>query len=404
MMKQVTNSYIFSATLLLMLLVACDTLFTEAPPPEDVFDGPLEGLSPELAAMFARGDENFERVFTPATGLGPIFNQPGCETCHPGDGRGGIAQALVRFSRGADLVPDEGGPQLQDHAIMGVTPEALPPGVDTSRRTAPPVFGIGLIEAIPASTIIALADSVDMNSDGISGRVNWVSAASFVPATEIGGGSGLQVGRFGRKANVSSLLEQVTTAYQQDMGITSDFIPDEPLNAQGGGAGVGDVVADPEIPATVVNETAMYVRLLAPPGRSTNTEQVRRGEQLFASVGCVGCHVPTLQTGLHAIPQLSDRPVNLYSDLLLHDMGPELADNRPDGSASGTEWRTAPLWGTRLVRDFLGGEAFFLHDGRASTLDQAIRLHGGEASAARAAYLSLPESDRAALIAFLESL
>lgn len=403
-MKPWLMGAVMATTLGLLAGMGCDTLFTEEPPVGESFDAPLDGLSDELARMFARGDENFERVFAVAEGLGPIFNQPGCESCHPGDGRGGGDQTLIRFSMGSDLVPHLGGPQLQDKAIPGVTPESLPPGADSSTRLPPPVFGVGFIEAIPAATIAALADSTDANADSISGRVNWILAADFVPSIEVGGGPGFQVGRFGRKANVSSLLQQVVEAYHQDMGITNDFLPAENLNAQGGGLGVGDEVADPEIPATTINETTMYVRLLAPPARGQRTAQVTQGEQAFLSLGCGGCHVPTLMTGPSPIPQLAFKPVALYSDLLLHDMGPDLADNRPDGSATGTEWKTAPLWGTRLVEEFLGGAAFYLHDGRAHSLDEAIRLHGGEALTIRQAYEQLNTSGRESLLAFLRSL
>jgi CxxC motif-containing protein (DUF1111 family) len=388
----------------LLALVACDRLLTESPDSGEVFDGPIDGLSDELNRMFVRGDENFGKVFSAANGLGPIFNQPGCESCHPGDGRGTPAQALIRFSVGSDLVHRLGGPQLQDKAIAGATPETLPDGVDTSSRLPPPVFGMGFIEAIPATTIISLADSLDTDGDGISGRVNWVRPADFVPENEIGGGSSLQVGRFGRKASVAALIEQVVAAYHQDVGITSDFLPFENVNIQAGGTGVGDAVPDPEIASHIVNETTMYVRLLAPPARGPSNQKVENGASLFNQIGCASCHVPSLTTGPHPIPQLSNVDVALYSDLLLHDMGPALADNRPDGSATGTEWRTAPLWGTRLVPKFLNGEAFYLHDGRATSIDQAIRYHDGEAALARSRFENLAEDEREALISFVESL
>jgi CxxC motif-containing protein (DUF1111 family) len=134
------------------------------------------------------------------------------------------------------------------------------------------------------------------------------------------------------------------------------------------------------------------------------TDAVRRGDDTFASIGCVGCHVPSLQTGDHEIAQLSQQTASLYSDLLLHDMGPGLADNREDGMADGTEWRTAPLWGTRLVPDFLGGLEFYLHDGRATSLDQAILAHGGEAQTSRNRYAELDVADQRDLVAFLKSL
>lgn len=387
-----------------LLLTSCDTIMTDQPTAGDEMDSPLDDLSTELTLMFVAGDENFGRVFTVDEGLGPIFNNTACGSCHSGDGRATPAQALIRFSQGSDLILELGGPQLQDKAIPGVTPETLPPGVQTSKRLPPPVFGVGLIENIPEATILAYADSNDQDNDGISGRPNFIYAAGYVPESEVGGGSGLHVGRFGRKANVSSLIQQVVEAYRQDMGITSDFDPIENPNPQTHGVAIGDRVPDPEISAAEVLQTVMYIRLLKPPARGEVTTQVSRGEQSFLNSDCAKCHVPTMKTGPNAIGPLNEVDAQLYSDLLLHDMGPVLADNRPDGDANGSEWKTAPLWGTRIVRDFLGGNAFFLHDGRATSLDQAIRLHGGEAENAKNAYLNLSEEDRKALIAFLESL
>ena len=266
----------------------------------------------------------------------------------------------------------------QEHfAIPGVTAEVLPAGALVSRRTAPPVFGVGLIESIPEATILANADPGDADGDGISGRPNMITAADFVPATEVGGGPGFHVGRFGLKANNPSLIEQSVSAYLEDMGITSDFAPEEIVHPLGNGVSIGDNVPDPEIPASTVQQTVMYIRLLAPPARGPITSQVQQGEGIFGSIGCAKCHTPTMKTGPHVIPQLSNVDVNLYSDLLLHDMGPTLADNRPDKQATGTEWKTRPLWGLRLVSEFLGGQAFYLHDSRATTLSEAITLHGG---------------------------
>jgi CxxC motif-containing protein (DUF1111 family) len=383
--------------------MTCDKLLTSAPERGETLDGTLD-VSPSLNASFARGDEQFERVFTIADGLGPIFNQPSCETCHPGDGRGSPSTTLTRFSVDGDPVPRLGGGQLQDKAIPGVSPEVLPPGVQTSVRMPPPVFGMGLLEGIPVETLIALSDPEDSDGDNISGRINWVQAADFVPRGVIGGGNGQSVGRFGRKANVSSLLEQVVSAYREDMGITTDFAPEEVLHPQAGDMTIGDAVPDPEVPASEVNDVIMYVRLLAPPNRGASTEAVRRGDALFAEIGCAACHVPTLSTGSHPIAALDRVDVNLYSDLLLHDMGFELADGRSDGTANGFEWRTPPLWGLRLAADALGGTAFFLHDGRTSDLAEAIRLHGGEAEGVRNRFLGLSEAQRQDLIAFLMSL
>ena len=382
----------------------CGTLMTTAPDPADVMNGPLDGLTAQELAAFAAGDAQFEKPFAIAEGLGPIFNNVACAACHSGDGRGRPDNVLTRFSLGGDLVPHLGGPQLQERAIPGAQAEKLPAGVEVSRRLPPPVFGAGLIEAIPVDSILANADPSDANGDGISGRPNWVTAAEFVPAHETGGGPGLQLGRFSRKAQVSSLLEQTVSAYAEDMGITTDFRAVEnfdPLASPANAA--ADRVADPELPAADVLAVVNYLRLLAPPAPGPTTASRERGRIVFGSAGCASCHVPVLRTGPSAIRAIADCQVALYSDLLLHDMGDGLADYRSDGSADGREWRTTPLWGLRVMRGFLNGEAFLLHDGRARSVDEAIRLHGGEALGARDAFMALPSVDRAALLDFVGS-
>ena len=234
---------------------------------------------------------------------------------------------------------------------------------------------MGLMEAIPESTILALADSADRNRDGISGRPNWVHAGEFVPGREPGGGAGLKIGRFGRKAQNSSILQQVAEAYLQDIGITSDFLPVENRNPR---ASVPvealDHVADPEIPAATVLAVVHYMRALTPPTPGIETPLTSQGAGLFTTANCASCHVPSLQTGASVIPALSNRPARLYSDLLLHDMGDVLADGRPDGSATGREWRTAPLWGLRLMSRFLDGRVLLMHDGRAHSIEEAIQI------------------------------
>ena len=366
------------------------------------FEAPLDGLPPELQRVFALGEESFAREFIPADGLGPIFNNTSCLVCHPGNGRGTPDLALIRFSLGLDLIMSMGGPQFQDKAIPGVPLEILPDGVDKSTRLPPPVFGLGLIEAIPVETILSHADPDDEDGDGISGRPNWVEAPDFVPVDEVGGGPGRQLGRFGRKASVSSLVQQNANAYHQDIGVTSGFIAVENPHPQTGLD--WDTVPDPEIPQSEVIETVMFVRLLAPPPRGEITDQVLLGERHFEAIGCAKCHVPTMHTGPSPIDALNRVAAHLYSDLLLHDMGEELADNRPDVTANGREWRTPPLWGTRLVAEVLGGTPFFLHDGRATTLEAAIRAHGGEAQLAKEEFIRLSDAGRQAVIAFLESL
>ncbi|HVE77397.1 MAG TPA: di-heme oxidoredictase family protein [Gemmatimonadaceae bacterium] len=385
--------------------LACGELFTEPPLDGDVFDAPVPGLTAAEMAAFARGDAEFSRRFAPNTGLGPIFNNTSCFSCHSGDGRGRLDNSLQRVgSAGDDFLGHLGGPQIQDKAIPGAEFERVPEGVAVSLRLPPPVFGVGLIEAIPASAILANADPDDADGDGISGRPNLVTSPDFVPATEPGGGSGQHLGRFGRKAQVSGLLQQVLEAYLQDIGVTSDFLPLENRNPLSSvPIEAADPVADPEIPASVVQATVHYIRTLAPPAPGAMTPRREEGRQLFTTVGCASCHLPTLRTGEHPIRALANQDVTLYSDLLLHDMGDALADNRPDGGATGREWRTTPLWGLRLMRQFLNGQAFLLHDGRAGSVEEAILLHGGEAQRARDAFAALTPEQRAALLDFVES-
>lgn len=395
---------LFAAIMGVAVSLGCEKILTGAPDAGDVLDAPLPGISRELQIMFNRGDANFDETFTVRTGLGPLFNHSSCAGCHPGDGRGPSGVTFFRFTETGGDPLRNGEPQLQQFAIPGIPPESLPAGALTSPRAAPPVFGVGLIEGIPEATIVSHADPFDADADGISGRVNYVPAAPFVPDTEVGGGPGLHVGRFGLKANNASILEQTVGAYLQDVGVTSEFSPVEIAHPSGNGHALGDDVADPEISAATVLQTVMYLRLLAPPARGRITTEVSLGNQVFDDIGCAKCHIPIMRTGPNVIPPLSNVDVNLYSDLLLHDMGPELADNRPDRMATGTEWKTRPLWGLRLVPEFLGGQPFYLHDARTSDLREAIVLHGGEAEVSRNAFIGLTETEKAALIAFLNTL
>jgi CxxC motif-containing protein (DUF1111 family) len=405
MAMRLPRSRFGALAVLAVLGVACADLLTSAPEPGDLFDAPLDGLSPTEQAAFARGDREFARRFAPASGLGPIFNDVACASCHSGDGRGRLGNALSRIGDpGNDMLRSLGGPQIQHRAIAGAEPESVPTGVPVSLRLPPPVFGAGLIEAIPDQTILALADPDDLDGDGISGRPNLVTPAAYVPGSVLGPGTGPRLGRFGRKAQVATLLEQTVEAYLQDIGITTDFLPVEnrnPRSSHGGDA--ADLAADPELPASAVSAVVTYLRLLAPPAPAPDSPGIQRGRELFSQVGCAACHVPTLRTGPSATPSLADRDVTLYSDLLLHDMGDALADHRPDAGASGREWRTAPLWGLRLMRQFLNGDAFLLHDGRARTVEEAILLHGGEALGSRQRFTALPDADRRAMLEFVGS-
>ena len=388
-----------------MAPAACGELLTEPVSDRDLLDAPIEGLSGAELTLFLRGDAEFGRRFAPVDGLGPIFNNVSCISCHSGDGRGRPNNVLFRIGQEADgFLAELGGPQIQDKAIPGAEAELLPAGVAVSVRLPPPVFGVGLIEAIPESAILANVDSLDTNADGISGRPNWTYGAEYVTTDERGGGPGLRLGRFGRKAQTPTLLQQTVEAYHQDMGITSEFRLAENRNPLSSvQAFAADLAADPEISTATVQAVVHYIRTLAAPPPGASTPQRDAGRALFTTTGCASCHVPSFTTGPHPIAALSNRTVELYSDLLLHDMGDVLADNRPDGAASGREWRTTPLWGLRLMRRFLNGDAFLMHDGRARSVEAAILLHGGEAAHARNAFAALTAPQRMSLLDFVES-
>ncbi|MCA9671517.1 MAG: thiol oxidoreductase [Myxococcales bacterium] len=399
---------------LALALAGCGTLFSDAPDEDAILDGPIAGLSRTQLETFFAGDDRFSERFTAATGLGPVFNERSCASCHPGDGRGHPSTNLTRFGRGDPDDPPRfdnllalGGPQLQDRAVPGYVPEVLPrEATGISVRGGPIVVGLGLIEAIPDTAILANADPDDRDGDGISGRANYVAVPEFFTPLydhhEIIGGKAL--GRFGRKATAITLFDQTVGAYHADMGLTTDAISRDVYNPLVGGPS-GDAAPDPEVSSDVVASVVFYLRTLRPPEQQNSGDaEVQRGATLFTQVGCAKCHVPELRSGSSPIAALSDKPVRLYSDLLLHDMGPALADNYPEGDANGREWRTTPLWGLGRVPNVLGGQAFYLHDGRARTLVEAIEAHGGEAESAKRAAFALGADDREALLSFLRSL
>jgi CxxC motif-containing protein (DUF1111 family) len=400
----------FFCLLFLLALAGCSDLLTEAPESNEVFDGFVDGLTSAQIHAHAAGDEAFSELFTPKTGLGPVFNQTSCESCHPGDGRAHPSTNLRRFGKitagGFDYMLEKGGPQLQDRSIPGYPAEQLPSDITgLSERGGPIVVGLGYIEAIPDQAILDHEDPSDANGDGISGRANFVFPPDYLRlgADKINR-AGKYLGRFGRKATSINLLQQTAGAYLNDIGVTSEFEPLELFNPVLGNR-VGDNVADPEVSTETINNVVFYLQTLrAPERRNENDANVQRGEQLFAQINCTGCHVPEMQTGPSAIAPLAFQKARLYSDLLLHDMGPELADNYPEGEATGNEWRTTPLWGIGIVENALGGTPFYLHDGRTSDLHEAIRLHGGEAEATRNGFLNLSAEDQNALLAFLKSL
>jgi len=390
------------------------------------------------------GDLVFNQSFVTApapihSGLGAIFNNTSCTNCHHNDGIGlptaGELQSslLMRISLpGTDV---HGGPvavpgyglQLQDKAVFGKVPECkvnityayntysfadgetyelrtptytltnlytpISGAYLLSPRLAPPMFGLGLLEAVPENEITALADPNDANGDGIKGKVNYVWDA--VTQTR-------QMGRFGWKANTASILTQVASAFNQDMGITTSVLPVENSFGQPQYDGLKD---DPELPDSLLNAVKFYAQTLAVPARRNTTDAtIKRGLQLFILAKCVNCHKQTLTTGINvAFPSVSNQIIHPYTDLLVHDMGPGLADNRPDFLAGGQDWRTAALWGVGLF-ETVNNPGYYLHDGRARTLTEAIMWHGGEADQSKAYFSNLPKTDRDAILKFLKSL
>ncbi|MEO7995262.1 MAG: di-heme oxidoredictase family protein, partial [bacterium] len=263
----------------------------------------------------------------------------------------------------------------------------------TSLRVGPGVLGLGLLEALNASTLENRADPNDANGDGISGRVNHVWSTER---------SRLEVGRFGWKAGQPTLREQVAAAYRNDIGLTNSVFSSESSHGQPQADGRDD---DPELTDDILDSTTFYVQSLAVPARRRITDPgIMRGEEIFNTAQCAACHTPTQTTGVNPnIPEVSNQTIHAFTDLLLHDMGPGLADGRPEFEASGSEWRTPPLWGIGLQGPVVG-HTFFLHDGRARNLTEAILWHGGEAEASKETFRTMDAPDRAALLAFLNSL
>ena len=400
----------YLAGMLALVLGSCDAVLPSAPEPEAVLAEPIPGLTPSQQATHIAGDEEFARIFSPADGLGPLFVAASCEGCHIGDGKGHPVTTLTRFGRydgtTFDPMPSHGGPQLQHRAIPGYPAETIPAEATGVTRLMPPaVTGLGFLEAVDDATLLALADPDDADGDGISGVPNWVVAPDFItPAPNRIEQDGRYIGRFGKKALTLNLTHQTAVAYLEDMGVTTDLLVEDTHNTQAG-VFTGDNAPDPEVSFDVLKNVVFYVRTLkAPPRRNEDDPDVRAGEARFAEIGCAGCHTPTLTTGTTDVETLSQKTFHPYTDLLLHDMGPDLDDGYTEGSALTSEWRTAPLWGLGLAADSQGGQVFFLHDGRATTLREAIGFHGGEAAASRTAFDQLSPEAQDQLIAFLESL
>jgi CxxC motif-containing protein (DUF1111 family) len=380
---------------------------------------------------------------TARDGLGPFFNAISCASCHFKDGRGRPPAfdgelgkgLLLRFTIGGQDANGVGFPdpvyggQLQDNAILGQTTEGqfsisyqqiketLDDGtvvtlqkplytvtnlgygplanVQVSPRIANQIIGLGLLEAIPESTILAFADENDSNNDGVSGRPNYVH--DFTTNTT-------QLGRFGWKSNQPSVRQQVASALSGDMGITTSLFPNE-----SGPSGVDLSTipngGTPEISDINFNRMVLYSETLSVPARRNYTDQnVLKGKKTFETIQCTACHIPKIQTGnTHSIVALRNQTIRPYTDLLLHDMGEQLSDNANDFKATGSEWRTQPLWGIGLI-EIVNGHTNLMHDGRARNVEEAILWHGGEAQKAKDKYKKLSKEERQDLLAFINSL
>ena len=419
---------------------------------KDAYSLPLNNISRDTRRLFAVGNSFFNEnwIIAPASaqardGLGPLFHARSCSSCHTKDGRGAppvgdeiMTGLLLRLSvpgqdeHGGPLPDPVYGSQLAVRALPGVAPEAEvrikwlpssrtlpdgetvglrrpefsvinwnygPPaaGLMPGPRLASPVYGSGLLEAIPETTLLALTDPDDTNADGISGRFNRVWSEEFQQT---------MVGRFGWKANQPTLRQQTAEAFLRDIGITTSLHPGESLTAvQQSELGTLPNGGSPELSDHILDRVVTYVRTLAVPARRRLADPIAlQGETLFGQANCTACHSPELKTGSgHPIKELRDQTIRPYTDLLLHDMGEDLSDHRPDFLATGSEWRTPPLWGIGLNQQ-VNGHTFFLHDGRARTLTEAILWHDGESKASREAFEKMTREERAALVFFLESL
>ena len=389
------------AALVLPLMLGWHAYGQQAPAPGK----PLAGITPAEMDRFRLGLADFLAVETAEEGLGPAFNGTSCAVCHsiPAVGGGGLVAEVRAGIRDADGTfrpafatdADAGGTLFQLFSIPGHACQPVPPPEANvvARRIPIPLFGAGLVEAIPDSDIAARADPHDQNFDGVRGR----------PALVIDRVSGQQrVGRFGWKAEHATLAAFAGDAYRNEMGITNEIFPQElALGVAAEKMRLCDPIPDPEdLPDPVtglsgVDNFEAFMKFLAPPPRAPLNDLVTAGEGVFTSIGCAACHVPALRTGRSDNPLFDRRPVPLYSDLLLHDIG--TGDGIAQGDAAPDEIRTPALWGLRFRRALL-------HDGSAPTAAEAIERHGGEASAAREAFRLLDDGGRAALLAFLASL
>jgi CxxC motif-containing protein (DUF1111 family) len=374
-------------------------------PPAPVVPAPaagasLTGLTNAQAAAFNAGSARFNRNESPASGLGPVFNENSCRECHSVPAAGGGSNRTVtrigrRVGTAFDPLVSLGGSLIQNRAIgarngstHNFVPERVPAEATiVAQRRTTPLFGLGFVDATPDAEFIALAAAQAARGDGVAGRVNLVDNIR----------AGLKtVGRVGWKAQVPTLFQFAGDALVNEMGITTPDFPSENC-PQGNCAELAFNPApglnDSGNGSVVLND---YMTMLAAPPRAASTADAIEGERTFEAIGCASCHVATLTTGASTIAALDRKTYHPYSDFLLHDMG-SLGDGIVMGNATGTELRTEPLWGLRFINRYL-------HDGRATTLEQAIAAHDGQGRGSRDRFAALTADAKAKVIAFLRSL
>lgn len=415
----------------------------------NAFSYPLPLLDKAERRAFAVGNALFKTNWVASgssaagfDGLGPLFNARSCSSCHSKDGRsrppladeqerhGLLIRIGVRSDGGPDAPHASYGGQIQDVAVPGAEPEARVVVHDEVRRgsyadgedfellfpryeledlrygplgdhavlgprVAQHLVGLGLLEAIPDQRLVSLADADDHDGDGISGRVHRVPRS---------GTDALAIGRFGWKATQATVLDQTAAAFVNDIGITSPLFVDEALTATQRQK-LASLLTEPEIDQHGLERVAFYARTLAvPQQRDRDREDVVAGRTQFVAFGCAKCHVREHVTGeVPFHPGFANLRIEPFTDLLLHDLGPDLADQKRDGEALPSEWRTPPLWGLALV-ETVNGHLRLLHDGRARGFAEAILWHGGEGEAARECFRNAPATQRSELLAFLKSL
>jgi len=377
---------------------------------DDLFDVPVAGLTTAQRDTFASGDALFDLTLRDGDGLGPLYTRPACASCHDAGARGPglVLKMVVVEADGITPAADQSalpfGHTVHPLMTAGATTPIGPPAADASVkvtiRLGPSILGRGYLEAISDSEIERVAAEEALRSDGIHGRVNHVTASAAPnPDTSFHAhqpGDAV-IGRFGLKARISAIDEFTADALQGDMGITSPLRPTEIPNPDGL---TDDLKPGIDVGIDSVNERALYVRMTAIPRRATGAA-VTQGAQLFDALACSGCHTPSLKTRAdYPLAPLAGIDAPIYSDLLLHDLGDALADGIVEGEAGPRDWRTAPLIGLRFNHAFL-------HDGRATTIADAVRGHAGagsEANASVAAFEALSPADQQAIVQFVSTL